>query len=75
MSSDADRSSPARLPVVKTSSMSLPARVVTFGLAAFGLIMMVQWVLGSLIGIIKFGLFVAIVIAAVSWVISAKAKR
>jgi len=55
--------------------MSLPARVVTFGLAAFGLIMMVQWVLGSLIGIIKFGLFVAIVIAAVSWVISAKAKR
>ena len=42
---------------------------------AFGAVTAVQWVLASLIGIIKLGLVLVLVAAAVGWVISAKDNR
>ncbi len=55
--------------------MSFPAVVVIAALAVFGAVTLVQWVVGSLAGILKFGLFVVIIVAVGSWVVSAKGKR
>ena len=44
-------------------------------LTIFGAVTAVQWVLASLIGIIKFGLLLVVVVATIGWVISAKANR
>lgn len=53
----------------------MPARLVIGGLALFGAISLVQWVLTSLIGIVKFGLMIVIVVGVVGWVLSAKGRR
>ncbi|MDW3220692.1 MAG: hypothetical protein R8F63_18965 [Acidimicrobiales bacterium] len=55
--------------------LSMPARLVIGGLALFGAISLVQWVLTSLIGIVKFGLMIVIVVGVVGWVLSAKGRR
>lgn len=55
--------------------MPLPAVVVIAALAVFGVITIVQWLVGSLAGILKFGLFVLIVVAIAGWVINVKGKR
>ena len=55
--------------------MPFPALVVVAALAVLGMISLVQWLVGSLAGILKFGLFVLIVVAVASWVVSIKGKR
>ena len=57
------------------NGLPFPAIVLIAALAIFGAVTAVQWVLASLIGIIKFGLVLVVVIAAIGWVISAKANR
>ena len=59
----------------KASGLPLPAVVVIAALAVFGVITIVQWLVGSLAGILKFGLFVLIVVAMAGWVINVKGKR
>lgn len=59
----------------RTGGLPFPAIVVIAALAVFGAVTAVQWVLASLIGIIKFGLVLVVIVAAVGWVISAKANR
>lgn len=59
----------------KAGRMSFPAVVVIAALAVFDAVTLVQWVVGSLAGILKFGLFVVIIVAVGSWVVSAKGKR
>ncbi len=59
----------------KASGLPFPAVVVIAALAVFGVITMVQWLVGSLAGILKFGLFVLIVVAMAGWVINVKGKR
>ncbi|GJM37170.1 MAG: hypothetical protein DHS20C19_05370 [Acidimicrobiales bacterium] len=53
----------------------MPARLVIGGLALFGAISLVQWVLTSLIAIVKFGLMIVIIVGVVGWVLSAKGRR
>ena len=53
----------------------MPARLVIGGLALFGAVTLVQWVLTSLIGIIKFGLVIVVVVGVAGWVLSAKSRR
>jgi len=55
--------------------LPFPAIVVIGGLTVFGAITAVQWVLTSLLGIVKLALVIVVVIAAAGWVISAKANR
>ena len=57
------------------SGLPFPAVVVIAALAVFGVITIVQWLVGSLAGILKFGLFVLIVVAIAGWVINVKGKR
>ncbi len=59
----------------RASGLPLPALVVVAALAVFGMITLVQWLVGSLAGILKFGLFVLIVVAIAGWVVSIKGKR
>ncbi len=59
----------------KASGLPFPAVVVIAALAVFGVITIVQWLVGSLAGILKFGLFVLIVVAIAGWVINVKGKR
>lgn len=55
--------------------LSLPAQVAIGALALFGLVTLVQWALASLVGLVRFGLFVVIVVAVGAWVMNAKASR
>ena len=59
----------------KASGLPFPAVVVIAALAVFGVITIVQWLVGSFAGILKFGLFVLIVVAIAGWVINVKGKR
>ncbi len=56
-------------------SRSRPATIVIGALVLFGTVIMVQWVLASLLGLIKFALFITVVVGVVGWVVSAIAKR
>jgi len=53
----------------------MPAKIALGGLALFGAVTLVQWVLVSTLRFIRFGLFVVIVIALIGWAINAKASR
>ncbi len=55
--------------------LSFPATLVLAALAILIAITVVQWVLTSLVAIVKFVLVVVVVIGAFAWVISAKANR
>lgn len=68
MEIEQQRNAPSRGP-------SLPARLVVGGLALFGAITLVQWVLSSLIAIVKFGLVIVVLVGVVGWVLSAKGRR
>ena len=59
----------------KAGRMPFPAVLVIAALAVFGGVTLVQWLVGSLAGILKFGLFLVIVVAVGSWVVSAKGTR
>ena len=54
---------------------SLPAKAAIAALALFGAVSMVAWVLNSILSIVKFGLFVVVIVAVGIWVISAKGRR
>lgn len=56
-------------------SVSMPARVVVGALAIFGAITLVQWVIGALIGVVKFALVIVVVVAVAVWVVGAKSSR
>ena len=55
--------------------LPLPAKIALGGLALFGAVTLVQWVLVSTLRFIRFGLFVVIVIALIGWALNAKANR
>ena len=55
--------------------LSMPAKVVVGALAVFGLIVLVQWLLAAVLGLVKWALFVVIVVAVAGWVVSAKGSR
>ncbi len=57
------------------SGLPFPAVVLLGALAVFGAVTAVQWVLTSLLGVIKLVLVIVVVIAAAGWVIAAKANR
>lgn len=44
-------------------------------LAIFGAVMLVQWVIAALLGIIKFALVVVVVVAVAVWIVGAKGSR
>jgi len=54
---------------------SAPARIVIAALAAFGAITIVQWVFVSLVGLVKLGLTLVVLLGIAGWVVSAKANR
>ena len=58
-----------------SGGLSFPAKVALGGLALFGVITVVQWVILSALRFIQFGLFVAVVVAIGVWAVSAKANR
>lgn len=62
-------------PLDKVRDLPLPAVIVIGALAAFGAIAAVQWVLASLLGLLKFALVLVIIAAAAAWAISTKAGR
>lgn len=55
--------------------MSLPGRLVIGGLAVFGAVTLVQWVLASVLAIVKFVIVIVVLIGVVGWVLSAKSRR
>lgn len=55
--------------------LSVPAKVVVGALAVFGLIVLVQWLLAAVLGLVKWALFVVIVVAVAAWVVGAKGNR
>ncbi len=55
--------------------LPFPAVVVIGALAIFGAITAVQWVLGSLLGLVKFGLVLVIIVGVAGWIVSAKGRR
>ena len=59
----------------KRQGLSVPARLVIGAVAIFGAITLVQWVVGALIGVIKFALVVVVVIGVGGWIIGAKGSR
>lgn len=64
-----------RNPKPRPPGISVPARLVIGGLALFGAVSIVQWVLSSLLGIVRFGIVIAVVVAIVVWVLTAKGNR
>ena len=55
--------------------LSLPARVVVGALAVFGAIMLLQWVIAALLGVVKIALLIVVIVAVGAWVVSAKGSR
>ena len=74
MGNTPEKAEPAKTPQ-KSDGLPFPAIVLIAALAIFGAVTAVQWVLASLIGIIKFVLVLVVIVAAVGWVIAAKANR
>ena len=54
---------------------SLAARILIGAVLALLVIVVVQWVLAAVLGAIRFVLFLAVLLAAGFWVVSAKANR
>lgn len=52
-----------------------PARVLIGALAVFGTITLVQWIIVSLLGIIKLALLVVVIVAVAGWIINTKSAR
>jgi hypothetical protein len=59
----------------KRRGVSLPARLAIGALAIFGAVTMIQWVIGALLGAIKFALLLVVVVAVGAWVVGAKGSR
>ena len=59
----------------RRQGLPAPARLVIGTLALFGAVTLVQWVLASVLTIVKFGLLVVVVVGVGAWVIGAKGRR
>jgi len=55
--------------------LSFPARLLLAVILALLAIIVLQWVLSAVLGAIRFVLFIAVLLAAGFWVVSAKAGR
>lgn len=58
-----------------SGGLPFPAKIALGGLALFGAITLLQWVIFSALRFIRFGLFLVVVIALVGWAVSSKASR
>jgi hypothetical protein len=54
---------------------SLAATVAIGGLAVFGAIALVQWLLGAVLGLVRFAIVVVVVVAVLSWLLGRRADR
>lgn len=61
--------------VDKFRDLPLPAVILIGALAVFGAIAAVQWILASLLGLLKVALVLVILGAVAVWAVSAKANR
>ena len=59
----------------KQNSMSFPSVVIIAALAIFGAVTLIGWLLGAIVGFLRFGLFIVIVVAIAAWVVNAKGRR
>lgn len=59
----------------RRNGIPMPARIVVGALAVFGAVSLLQWVLTSILSIVKFGLLVVVVVGVAAWVVSAKGSR
>ncbi len=59
----------------KQNSLSFPAVVIIAALAIFGAVTLIGWLLGAIVGFLRFGLFIVIVLAIAAWVVNAKGRR
>ncbi|MFP3907874.1 MAG: hypothetical protein ACLFWR_12640 [Acidimicrobiales bacterium] len=57
------------------SRLPLSATIAIGGLAVFGAITLVSWVLGALIGIVKFVLAGVVIVALLSWLAGRRVDR
>jgi len=64
-----------RKPQLPKRRISAPAVIVIGGLAVFGAVTLVQWVLASIIGLVKLIVAVVVLLGIAGWVVSAKANR
>ncbi len=55
--------------------MSAPAVIVIGGLAVFGAVTLVQWLLASILGLVKLIVAVVVLLGIAGWVVSTKANR
>jgi Flp pilus assembly protein TadB len=55
--------------------LTTPGRILLGALAVFGAITLVQWVLVSILAIVKFLLLIVVVLAVGAWVVGAKSSR
>ncbi|MFP4512991.1 MAG: hypothetical protein ACLFRV_08615 [Acidimicrobiales bacterium] len=57
------------------SRLPLSATIAIGGLAVFGAITLVSWVLGALIGVVKFVLAGVVIVALLSWLAGRRVDR
>lgn len=71
------RSSPdaRRRAASPTPRLSLPARVAIGALAVLGAVVAVQWILATVVAVVKFVLVVVIVVAVGAWILQLKSRR
>jgi len=62
-------------PQLPRRRISAPAVIVIGGLAVFGAVTLVQWLLVSIIGFVKLIVAVVVLLGIAGWVVSAKANR
>lgn len=64
---------PTRSP--ERRGLTTPGRILLGALAVFGAITLMQWVLVSILAIVKFLLLIVVVLAVGAWVVGAKSSR
>ncbi|MEM9203463.1 MAG: hypothetical protein AAGC53_17590 [Actinomycetota bacterium] len=55
--------------------LALPAKIAIGGLALFGAISVLQWIIAGALRFIQIGIVLVVVMALAGWVVSAKANR
>lgn len=55
--------------------MPLAATIAIGGLALFGAITLLGWLLSAIVGFVKFGIAVVVVFAVISWLVGRRADR
>ncbi|HSL59206.1 MAG TPA: hypothetical protein VK866_15275 [Acidimicrobiales bacterium] len=67
----------SRLPARPDDDSRLPVAgtVAIGGLAIFGALALVQWLLGALLGLVRFGIAVVIIVAVLTWLVGRRGER